>query len=174
MKIILRDDIASLGEAGEIVEVKDGYGRNYLIPRGMAYAATKGNIKVWEDEKKKRLKRIAQETAVAEKVKAALESVNVTIRMQVGEEGRLFGSVTNRMIASYFGEKGYEVDHRDIIIDEPIRSQGTFDVTVDLGHAVSADIKVTVVPENEPEPIAAAATESPETATDEKVETEAE
>ncbi len=148
MKIILRDDIASLGEAGEVVVVKDGYARNYLIPRGMAYPASKGNLKVWDDEKKKRLKRIAVETEKAETVKKAIESISVVISMQVGEEGRLFGSVTNRMIADYFEEKGLPVNHRDIVIDEPIRSVGTHEVKVELGHAVAANVEVKVVAEN--------------------------
>jgi large subunit ribosomal protein L9 len=151
MKIILRDDITSLGEAGEVVEVKDGYARNYLVPRGMAYPATKGNVKVWEDEKKKRYKRIAQETTEAEKVRKAIETVDVVVTMQVGEEGRLFGSVTNRMIAEYIEAKGVEVDHRHIVIDEPIRSEGTFVVKVELGHAVVAHVNVKVIPENPPE-----------------------
>lgn len=169
MKIILRDDIASLGEAGDVVVVKDGYARNYLIPRGMAYQATKGNLKVWEDEKKKRLKRIAAETAKAETVKKAIETVTVVISMQVGEEGRLFGSVTNRMIASYLEGKGVTVDHRDIVIEEPIRSTGTHEVTVELGHAVIATVEVKVIPENgdevvepEPAPVEATETETPE------------
>lgn len=151
MKIILRDDIASLGEAGEVVVVKDGYARNYLIPRGMAYPATKGNLKVWDDEKKKRLKRIAVGTEKAETVKKAIESISVVIEMQVGEEGRLFGSVTNRMIAEYFEEKGLPINHRDIVIDEPIRSVGTHEVRAELGHAVFATIEVKVVAESAPE-----------------------
>lgn len=166
MKIILRDDIASLGEAGEVVVVKDGYARNYLIPRGMAYPATKGNLKVWDDEKKKRLKRIAVETEKAETVKKAIESISVVIAMQVGEEGRLFGSVTNRMIAEYFEEKGLPVNHRDIVIDEPIRSVGTHEVKVELGHAVEASVEVKVIAENvaEPETAEAAPAEKNESA----------
>ena len=176
MKIILRDDIASLGDAGEVVTVKDGYARNYLIPRGIAYQATKGNLKVWDDEKKKRLKRIARETSEAEKVKAAIETVNVRIEMQVGEEGRLFGSVTNRMIAEYMAEKGVELDHRNIVIDDPIRSQGTFRVHAQLGHAVVANIDVevfgdTVVDEESSEaPVAEAAAEPDEAVAEAVVE----
>jgi len=145
MKVILRDDVYPLGEAGEIVTVKDGYARNYLIPRSLAYVATKSNLRVWEDEKKIRLMRIARETSAAERVKEAIESVLVTIDMQAGEEGRLFGSVTNRLVATELQEQhGLELDSRHIAIDEPIRSQGEFTVQARLAHGVVADLKLLV------------------------------
>ena len=145
MKVILRDDIPTLGEAGEIVNVKDGYARNYLIPRNLAYMANKGNLKIWEDEKQIRMLRIARETDEAEKVKTAIETLVVEIEMQVGEEGRLFGSVTNRLVAEKLKEQhNFDMDHRHIVIDEPIRSQGEFTVNVRLAHSVVAELRVLV------------------------------
>lgn len=156
MKVILRDDIPTLGEAGDVVTVKDGYARNYLIPRSLVYVATKANLRVWEDEKRLRLMRIARETNEAEKVKVAVEQLTIKIRMHVGEEGRLFGSVTNRMVADELREQhDFDMDHRHIIIDEPIRSQGEFVVNVRLAHGVVADLKVVVESlEGEPGPVA--------------------
>jgi len=171
MKIILRDDIEKLGEAGEVVTVKDGYARNYLIPHGYAYPATKSNLKVWENEKQSRLVRIAKETAEAEKIKAGLETVSLVIPMQVGEEGRLFGSVTNRMLADAFAEKGFDVDHRRIVIEEAIRTQGDFTIKVRLEHGVSATISVKVVSETGEE--APAPTEEPVAAEPAEPEVEA-
>ncbi len=145
MNVILRDDVYPLGEAGEIVTVKDGYARNYLIPRNLAYVATKSNLRVWEDEKQVRLMRIGRETTAAERVKGALESVSVTIDMQAGEEGRLFGQVTNRLVASELeAQHGIELDSRHVVIDEPIRAQGEFVVQVRLAHGVVADLKLLV------------------------------
>jgi large subunit ribosomal protein L9 len=187
MQVILRDDVARLGDAGEVVTVKDGYARNFLIPRSLAYIATKGNLRVWEDEKKIRFVRISKETEEAEKVKAYIETLSVSIEMLVGEEGRLFGSVTNRMIADLAKEQhDLDLDHRRVIVDEPIRAQGEFVVNVRLEHGVMADLKVIVVPENPPDeeetPVAAEvpAEETPEVAveeaeaTDETAETEPE
>ena len=107
--------------------------------------ATKSNLRVWEDEKKIRLMRIARETNAAERVKEALESIQVTIDMQAGEEGRLFGQVTNRLVASELQEQHkIELDSRHIAIDEPIRAQGEFVVQVRLAHGVIADLKLLV------------------------------
>jgi large subunit ribosomal protein L9 len=152
MQVILRDDVARLGDAGEVVTVKDGFARNFLIPRSLAYIATKGNLRVWEDEKKVRFVRISKETEEAEKVKAYIETLSVTIAMLVGEEGRLFGSVTNRMIADLAKEQhDLDLDHRRVVVDEPIRAQGEFVVNIRLEHGVLADLKVIVVPENAPD-----------------------
>jgi len=147
MKVILRDNLESLGQAGDIVTVKDGYARNYLIPRSLAYPATRGYLRAWEDEKRRLTVRITKETNEAERIKAQLEQLSLLIPMQVGEEGRLFGSVTNRVVAGYLKEKGYEIDHRHIVIDEAIRAAGDFEIAVRLVHGVVATIKVTVVPE---------------------------
>jgi large subunit ribosomal protein L9 len=147
MKVILRQSIDTLGDIGDIVSVRDGYARNYLLPNGMAYVATKGNIRVLEEEKKQLLVKKNRELKDAEKIAAELEKHDsaITIPMQVGEEDKLFGSVTKEMIAEKLAEKGFNIDRRKIEIDEPIKTLGIFTVTVKLHSEVSGKIKVWVV-----------------------------
>jgi len=145
MKVILRDNVETLGRAGDVVSVKDGYARNYLIPRSLAYPATERNLRVWEDEKRKFLVRVSKETQEAERVKAALEPVHLVIPMQAGEEGRLFGSVTNRDLAEALKTHGFDIDHRHIVIEEPVRALGAFEFFVKLPHGVTATMKGEVV-----------------------------
>jgi large subunit ribosomal protein L9 len=147
MKVILRQNTEGLGQIGEVVDVKDGYARNFLIPRKFAYAALKGNIKALEEEKKTLSKKREQELAAAEKLAAELEKVSVTIPVQVGEEDRIFGSVTTQMISDALKEKGNEIDKRKIEIDEPIKALGIYSVSIKLHPSVNAKIKVWVVRE---------------------------
>jgi large subunit ribosomal protein L9 len=147
MKVILRKNFDQLGKVGDIVNVKDGYGRNYLIPRQIAYQATKGNILALEEEKKQILKKEAKELEAAQKLSAEIEKVSVTIPVKVGEEDKIFGSVTNQMIADSLKEKGFDVDKRKIEITEPIKSLGIYSVAVKLHASVSATVKTWVVRE---------------------------
>ncbi len=147
MKVILRQNYESLGSIGELIDVKDGYARNYLIPRGIAYAALKGNIQALEEEKKIAEKKIQQELSAAESLSAELEKVSVTIPVQVGEEDKIFGSVTTQMIADALKEKGYDIDRRKIEIEETIKSLGIYGINIKLHPKVSAKIKVWVVRE---------------------------
>jgi large subunit ribosomal protein L9 len=147
MKVILRQNYDSLGEIGQIVDVKDGYARNFLIPRKIAYAALKGNIQALEEEKKNLAKKEQHELMAAEKLAAEFEKVSVTIPVQVGEEDKIFGTVTNQMIADALKEKGYDLDKRKIEIDEPIKSLGIYGINVKLHSKVNAKIKVWVVRE---------------------------
>jgi large subunit ribosomal protein L9 len=147
MKVILRQNTEGLGQIGELVDVKDGYARNFLIPRKLAYVALKGNIKALEEEKKTLSKKREQELAAAEKLAAELEKVSVTIPVQVGEEDRIFGSVTTQMISDALKEKGNEIDKRKIEIDEPIKALGIYSVSIKLHPSVNAKIKVWVVRE---------------------------
>lgn len=147
MKVILRKDYESLGKIGAVVEVKPGFARNYLFPNGIAYSALKGNLKALEEEKKVHVKKEQQELVKCEKLGAELEKVSVTIPVQVGEEDKIFGTVTNQMIADALTEKGYEIDKRKIEIEEPIKSLGIYGVNIKLHSAVSAKIKVWVVRE---------------------------
>ncbi len=147
MKVILRKDLSTLGKVGEVVEVKDGYARNYLIPRSYAYAALDGNIRALEEEKKSLEKKNQQELQNAESLAAELEKVSITIPVQVGEEDKIFGSVTTQMIADALKEKSFEIDKRKIEIDEPIKALGIYEVTVKLHPSVNAKIKVWVVRE---------------------------
>lgn len=147
MKVILRQTIDTLGDIGDVVNVRDGYARNYLLPNGFAYVATKGNMRVLEEEKKQLLVKKNRELHEAEKIAAELEKHEsaITIPMQVGEEDKLFGSVTKEMIAEKLGEKGFTIDRRKIEIEEPIKTLGIFTVNVKLHADVVGKIKVWVV-----------------------------
>lgn len=147
MKVILRRDHETLGKIGDLVDVKDGYARNFLLPRGIAYAALKGNIKSLEEEKKSAEKRNLQDLKTAESLAAELETISVTIPVQVGEEDKIFGTVTTQMIADALKEKDYDIDKRKIEIEEPIKSLGIYGVNLKLHQNVSAKIKVWVVRE---------------------------
>ncbi len=147
MKVILRKDVLTLGRMGEIVVVKDGYGRNYLIPRNFAYYATEGAVKALEIEKKQNAKKVAKEKSSSEILAAKLTEKQVSIAMKVGEEGKLYGSVTPAMIAQELAVLGYDIDKRLVVIDEPIRSLGIFDIKIKLHPEVTATVKVWVINE---------------------------
>jgi large subunit ribosomal protein L9 len=147
MKVILRQNHESLGQIGDLVEVKEGYARNFLIPRKIAYIALKGNIKALEEEKKTFVKKKQHEITTAENLAAALEKISVSIPVQVGEEDKIFGTVTTQMIADALKEKGFEVDKRKIEIEEPIKSLGIYGINVKVHTNVNAKIKVWVVRE---------------------------
>lgn len=145
MKIILRQDVENLGNIGEIVTVKAGFARNYLIPNQLAYFATDGAIRALETEKKQYETRMAKVRQESEATAAQLAELQITISMPVGEEGRLFGSVTAPMIAQELELRGFRVDKRNITIDEPIKTLGIFDVKVKLMTDVVAPLKVWVI-----------------------------
>ncbi|CAN5425821.1 50S ribosomal protein L9 [soil metagenome] len=145
MKIILRQNVDTLGAIGEIVNVKAGYARNYLIPREMAYVASDGAIRALETEKKQYDVKMSKAKAHADVVAGQLAELQISIPMQVGEEGRLFGSVTAPMIAQELELRGYHVDRRLIIIEEPIKTLGIFDVKVKLHPEVIATLKIWVI-----------------------------
>lgn len=147
MKVILRQNFEALGRVGELVEVKDGYARNFLLPRGIAYSASKGNVRALEEEKKIIDKRGRQQLADAEMLSSELEKISVTIPVQVGEEDKIFGAVTTQMIADALKEKEYDIDKRKIEIDEPIKSLGIYGVSIKLHPTVTTKIKVWVVRE---------------------------
>jgi large subunit ribosomal protein L9 len=147
MRVILRQDYESLGKVGDVVEVKNGFARNFLIPRKIAYSALKGNIAALEEEKKNLAKKREQELKAAETLSVELEKVSVTIPVQVGEEDKIFGTVTTQMIGDALKEKGYEIDKSKIEIPEAIKSLGIYDVNIKLHSSVEAKIKVWVVRE---------------------------
>jgi large subunit ribosomal protein L9 len=147
MKVILRQDYESLGKIGQVVEVKDGFARNFLLPRKIAYSALKGNLASLEEEKKNFTKKVEQERKSAETQATELEKVSVTIPVQVGEEDKIFGTVTTQMIADALKEKGFDIDKRRIEIAEAIKSLGIYEVNVKLHSNVDAKIKVWVVRE---------------------------
>ena len=147
MKVILRKDFESLGHIGDVIDVKEGYARNFLIPRKIAYTALEGNLKALEDEKKSIARKSEKELHAAEAVSSELEKVSVTIPVQVGEEDKIFGSVTAQMIAAALKEKSFDIDKRKIEIEEPIKTLGIYNVNVKLHSNVGASIKVWVVRE---------------------------
>jgi|SRR3990172_4630503 len=147
MKVILRKNFESLGQIGDIVEVKTGYAINFLIPRKIAYTAIDGNIKALEEEKKNLTRKTEQELHAAESISTELEKVSVTIPVQVGEEDKIFGSVTTQMISDALVEKGFEIDKRKIEIEEQIKTLGIYSVNIKLHTNVNAKIKVWVVRE---------------------------
>jgi len=147
MKVILRKEHEKLGQIGSVVDVKDGYARNFLIPKGLAYPATDGSVRALEEEKKQAGQRVAKELKGNEKLASDLEKVSITLQMKVGEEEKLFGSVTSQMIADSLKEKGFEIDKRIIDLEEPIKALGIYSVPVKLHPSVTAKVKVWVVRE---------------------------
>jgi len=147
MQVILRDDMDNLGKSGEVVNVKPGYARNYLLPRGLAIKATAGDIKRVEHEKRVIAARTAKMAKEAQAEADKLSSVSVSIARAVGEEEKLYGSVTSRDIAEALAAQGVKVDSRKIHLDEPIKTLGLTEVPVKLGRGVNATVKVWVVKE---------------------------
>ena len=147
MKIILRQDHTKLGKLGDVVEVKDGYARNYLLPRKIGYLATKGNLNTLEEEKRQISARSDKERHQAEKLAVDLEKLSITLKVKVGEDEKLFGSVTSQMIADALKEKGISMDKRIIELEEPIKALGIYTVGVKLHPGVSGKVKVWVVQE---------------------------
>jgi len=147
MKLLLRQDYKPLGEAGEIVNVKPGYARNFLIPNGLAMLASDKNLKRYENEKKQMFWRQEKEKRQSEDLAKTLENVSCTITVQVGEEDKMFGSVTSQNIAEALEAQGYSVDKRKIILEEPIKSLGIYSVPIKLHTDVEAKVKVWVVKE---------------------------
>lgn len=145
MKVILRQNVENLGDIGEIVIVKSGYARNFLIPRQLAYVATSGALRALETEKKQYSTKMEKAKNHAEVVATQLADLQISIPMQVGEEGRLFGSVTTQMIAQELELRGFTIDKRAILIDEPIKTLGIFEVKAKLHPEILATLKVWVI-----------------------------
>jgi len=147
MKVILRKDHDKLGATGAVVDVKDGYARNYLIPRDIAFPANKGNMRSLEEERHQAGRRTEKEKKSREKRSLELEKVSVTPQVKVGEDDKLFGAVTSQMIAEALAEKNVTIDKRQIELEEPIKALGIYDVPVRLHSSVTAKVKVWVVRE---------------------------
>ncbi len=147
MKVILRQDVENLGSMGEVVTVKNGYARNFLIPRSLAYVSTPKAEKVLEQEKKIYARKMAQEKSAAEILAGQLAELQVSVAMKVGEEGKLYGSVTPQMIAQELALRGFNIDKRHIVIDDPIKSLGVFDINVKLHQEVNVNLKIWVISE---------------------------
>lgn len=144
MRIILREDVASLGKSGDLVTVKDGYGRNYLLPQGLGMLATEHNVKQIEHQKKVIAARTAKLTKDAQGIADKLGSLTLKIGRQAGEGGKLFGSVSTRDIEEAAAALGVTIDRRKVVIADPIKVLGEYSVEVKMGQGVTAKLKVMV------------------------------
>jgi len=147
IEVILREDVSSLGKAGQLVRVKPGYARNYLLPHGLAFEATEGNKKRIAAETRARTVRSQAERAEAERFAAALGGVTLSLAGKAGEEGKLFGSITAQDIADALAAQGHQVDRRRIELEHPIKTVGHHTVAVRLHPEVHAEVHVAVVAE---------------------------
>lgn len=145
MQIILREDVSSLGKAGDLVKVANGYARNYLIPRKMAVEATPRNLKALEHEKLLIEHKKRRELKDSESLKEKIESISCTIGVKVGEDDKLFGSVTSMDIEEGLKREGVEIDRRKIELEEPIRTLGVYTVPIKIAPETQAKLKVWVV-----------------------------
>jgi large subunit ribosomal protein L9 len=148
MQVILRQSVEKLGDAGEIVDVKPGYGRNYLIPQGLAYEATDANRRRLEAERARHAAREAETLSDAQKRAAGIEGVSLTFHARAGQEGKLFGSITSADIAEKLAEQGVTIERRQIELDEPIKALGVTSVPVRLHPQVRPEVKVWVIAED--------------------------
>jgi len=162
--VLLREDVDHLGARGEIVKVKAGYARNYLLPRKLAVEATPGNVKQIEAERAALLKKEAKERGSAEAQAGQMGGLSLNFERKVGEHGLLYGSVTAMHIADALKEKGYEIDRRRVHLPEPIKETGEYTVSVRLHREVSVDIPVTVTGEGGAQTAGAANNTAPEVA----------
>lgn len=147
MKLILREDVENLGKIGQIVEVAGGYGRNYLLPRGLAVKASTKNLKEQEHQKKLIQARMDRQKKDAQELAGSLDSVSCTIARKTGEDDKLYGSVTSRDIEEALREEGVSIDRKRILLEEPLKKLGVYTVPVKLHADVTGNIKVWVVKE---------------------------
>jgi large subunit ribosomal protein L9 len=145
MNVILLQNVANLGQTGDTVKVKDGFGRNFLVPRGLAVIADERNSRRMAHLKRQAEAAAAKEISAANELAEKVNGTAVSIKREAGEEGKIFGSVTNRDIAEALAAEGVEIDRRSIIVPEPIRNIGVFNVDVKLHREIQATVKVYVI-----------------------------
>jgi large subunit ribosomal protein L9 len=145
IKVLLKNDVPSLGSGGEVVRVRPGYARNFLLPRGLAVPATAGNLARVEDIKRQVATQAKQELDQANQLAAQLSGVNVSIERAVGAESKMYGSVTTKDIEDAFKQAGVQIDRKKIVLKDPIKEIGTFEVPIKLHSSVTATLKVSVV-----------------------------
>src|SRR2546425_68253 len=149
MEVILRETIDNLGRAGQVVKVADGYARNYLLPKKLAYLATPGNLKVIEFERQSLLRKDARHQEDAEKLRQTLDAVEITIRRKIGEQNTLYGSVTNSDVADELEKKGFQIEKRKIQMEDHIKTVGEFSIPIRLFKDVIAHVKLKVEAQTE-------------------------
>lgn len=160
--VLLREDIENLGGRGEVVKVRAGYARNYLLPRGLALLATKGNVKQVDAVKTALLKKVATEKATAEAQAEQMKGIALKFERKAGDEGTLFGSVTSMDIAEALQAQGYEIDRKKITLKDAIKSTGNYSVAVKLHRDVTLNVPVTVAAEGATEAVTETAPETEE------------
>jgi large subunit ribosomal protein L9 len=144
IKVLLKNDVPTLGTGGEVVRVRPGFARNFLLPRGLAVPATAGNLARVEDLKRQVASQAKQELEQANAAAAQIAGASVTITRAVGDEGKMYGSVTTKDIEDAFATAGVKIDRKKIVLTDPIKSIGSFEVPIKLHSSVSATLKVTV------------------------------
>jgi large subunit ribosomal protein L9 len=149
MEVILKEDVAKLGNRGDVVKVAEGYGRNYLLPKKLAIEATRANKAVIEQMKAAAVRKFAKDKSDAEALAKQFDGVSVSFARKVGEKDHLFGSVTSSDIASELNKQGFNVDRRKIHLDDPLKTLGEFHVPVKLHRDVTAHVKVVINKESE-------------------------
>ena len=145
MKVILMSDVENLGESGDVISVRPGYARNMLIPMGLALRASKRNIAVASEQKKVALAKVERESQAMEALAKKLSKVEITIEVKVGEEEKMFGSITNKDVHKELINKGFDLDKNQISINEPIKALGIYHVNVKISRGVTSDVKLYVI-----------------------------
>jgi large subunit ribosomal protein L9 len=149
MKVILKSDITNVGRQGDVKEVLPGFARNYLVPKNLAMEATPANLKVWEREKIKLAKQREEVIEEAKAVASKMEEVQFSVKVKVGENGKVFGSITPANLSKIFEEKGFEVNKRDILLSGNIKEIGNYEVNVRLHPEVVVKVKLALISEKE-------------------------
>jgi large subunit ribosomal protein L9 len=149
MKVILRSDITNVGRQGEVKEVSPGFARNYLVPQNLAMEANPANLKIWERERVKLEKQREETIAGAKEIASKIEAVEFTVKVKLGENGKIFGSVTPANISKIFEEKGFEINKRDILLSHNIKEVGNYEVNIRLHPEVVVKAKLVVISEKE-------------------------
>ena len=162
MKVILCEDVPKLGAPGEVKDVSEGFARNFLLPRKLAFAATQANIRKWESEKQIREIRLNQGLETAKKFAEQIGQISINLTAKAGREGHLFGSITNQLIAEALAGKGFSIDKKNIVLEAPIKSLGEYQIAVRLHPQVTASFKIVVVSS---EPVANAPVAAPQEST---------
>jgi len=147
MKVILKEDIHGLGKAGQIINVKDGYARNFLFPKGLALVADEKNMRLLEYQKKKFEEQAKKKRQDAESIAERLTGIQITIKSKAGEDQKLFGSITSKDIAEALQKEGFSIERKQIMISEPIKRLGEYEVEVKLHSNINAKLKINVVAE---------------------------
>ncbi len=147
MKVLLLKDVEDLGESGEIVQVKNGFGRNYLIPKGLVRLATSSVVKAWEEERRQQSRKLAKKLEDVQNLAKEIEAIELVVHAKVGEENRIFGTVTSQAVVDGLASHGVTIERKQVQMEEDIRVLGVYSATVRLHPDVSCEVKIRVEPE---------------------------